>query len=138
MPRTGQVTLMSGSLPAGPALGTACTYRQLRRRQIDEAVTTWMLTFAGVASAAGLLGLTAIGLLVGCLDTVEARLLLGALVAAAAAMVTLLAAESWRAQTITVVAMAIGRIETVALRVAGEPRDRTVDYSRPDLAACVR
>jgi putative heme transporter len=129
---------VSGSLPAGSAFGTAYTYRQLRRRHIDEAVTTWVLTFAGITSAAGLLVLTAIGLLAGPLDTVDARLLLGAVLAAMAGMIGVLACDSWRAWTTKVVALAIRRVERVALRFGRGPHDGADTPSRCDLVTRLR
>jgi putative heme transporter len=129
---------VSGSLPAGSAFGTAYTYRQLRRRHVDEAVTTWVLTFAGITSAAGLLVLMAIGLLAGPLDTVDARLLLGAVFAAMAGMIGVVACDSWRARMTKVVALAIGRVERVAARFGAEPHDGAVAQSCLDLVTRLR
>lgn len=43
---------VSGSLPGGPALATAYTYRQLRTRGVTRAHTGWTLTASGVFATA--------------------------------------------------------------------------------------
>lgn len=127
---------VSGSLPAGTAFGTAYTYRQLRRRQVDSAVTTWVLGVAGIASATGLLALTLVGLLLaGSPHMIGGRILIGAAFVCLAAMLGVLGCRRGRATLIKVAVMTIRHLERFARGVGGARHDGDVAHPGSDLAA---
>jgi putative heme transporter len=116
---------VSSSLPGGPALATAYTYRQLRARGVSQAHAGWALTISGVLSTAVMaLASTLVFTLDG--NASLPRLAVGAAEVAAAVALAVLARWATRhPQPLTrVLTGALGRLNALWRRPAGAGGER--------------
>jgi hypothetical protein len=118
---------VSSSLPGGPALATAYTYRQLRSRGVTEGHATWTLAASGAVSVA------VIALISTTLFTLAGRLTASTLtvgaaeIAAAPALVALARWAARHPQPVTrTLSTALGWLNRLRRRPAGSGRDRVV------------
>lgn len=118
---------VSSSLPGGPALATAYTYRQLRSRGVAEGQATWTLAASGAVSVA-VIALISTALLTFAGRPTASTLAIGAAeIAAAPALVAL---ARWAARhpqpVIRTLSTALGWVNRLRRRPAGSGRDRVV------------
>jgi len=118
---------VSSSLPGGPALAAAYTYRQLRSRGVTEAHAVWTLAVSGAVSTA-VIALTSTTLLTLAGRPTPTTLTLGAVEIAAAP--TLVALAGWAARhpqpLLRLASTVLGRLNRLRRRPAGTGRDRVV------------
>jgi uncharacterized membrane protein YbhN (UPF0104 family) len=118
---------VSSSLPGGPALAAAYTYRQLRARGVTEAHAVWTLAVAGMVSTA-VIALTSTTLLTLAAHPTAATLALG--MAEIAGGPALVALARWTARhpqpVLRFTSMTLGRFNRLRRRPADTGRDRVV------------